>query len=454
MFKFSITISQKKKVVLKIFEMDRYIDEVPRDIYTITDQIGSGSFSDIFSAIHIPTNTRVALKITFKNNNEEEMKSLEQEVQINKKLHHPFICQFFTEIETEHLIIIVMELIEGVSALNYVNQTSGLPLSEAKNLFAQLLIAMEYLHNEVHITHRDLKLENIMIDSFDHIRLIDFGFSSVNTMMSTCCGSIPYCAPEILLGQRYTKAADIWSMGVILYAFVDGNLPFYHSNMNTLAHMICQREVTFPNTFDEDLRDLLRKMLTKESEQRITIDEIKRHPFISGEKLLQIDYIQILKLPQYRDSNILLSPNRSSQIYNPYHYNQLLIGASSAGFPLSPDSGADSNLTNTKRFPLTKDSPKKATQSQNSVGNASKETVNELILSRNNFPSILNKVIQTAILNPQQNATILQQNPHFTTHLRDIRAPALRRNPHRSIFKNAAPLFHPQVRNTNIINNH
>ena len=102
-----------------------------------------------------------------------------------------------------------MELINGISLLDYVNETSGIPISEARYLFVQLIIAIEYLHNEAHITHRDLKLENIMIDYYGHIRLIDFGFSSMKTMMSTCCGTIPYCAPEVLSCEMYTNASDI-----------------------------------------------------------------------------------------------------------------------------------------------------------------------------------------------------------------------------------------------------
>lgn len=276
----------------------RFIIEIPCDQYSIIKQIGSGTFSDIFSATHIKTNTNVALKISLKTNAEEYDQMLGHEVEINKTLHHPFICKFFTEFETEHLNIIVMELVDGITTLDYVNQTHGLPISEVRDLFTQLLIAMEYLHDEAHITHRDLKLENIMIDDCGHIRLIDFGFSTKKSMMSTICGSIPYCAPEVLSGQLYTKESDVWSMGVILYALYDGNLPFFHSNNNTLAAIICNKDVVFKNDFDESLKDLLTKMLIKEPKQRIKIEDIKNHPFLSQERLLQIDYKQLFSPTQ------------------------------------------------------------------------------------------------------------------------------------------------------------
>ena len=294
----------------------RLISEIPQDEYTLIDQVGSGTFSDIFSATHIKTNTNVALKISLKTNVEEYDKAIDQEVKINKSLHHPFICKFFTEFETEHLNIIVMELIDGMTALDYVNQNHGLPLSEVSNLFSQLLIAIEYLHNEAHITHRDLKLENIMIDNCGHIRLIDFGFSSKNSLMSTLCGSIPYCAPEVLSGQLYTKASDIWSMGIILYSLFDGNLPFFHQNTNTLVSIICNREPKFSQNFDESLRDLLIKMLNKVPEQRIKIDDIKKHPFLSEEKLLQIDYKQLFT-PTDTPRNVLQTSKTEQCISGP-----------------------------------------------------------------------------------------------------------------------------------------
>lgn len=273
------------------------LKEIPQDIFMDLEQIDSGSFSDIFTATHIKTKTKVVLKVSIKSNG---IDFLEKEANIHKCLHHPFICKYFSNFETEHLFIIVMELVEGTNLLNLVNKHKGLPIQEAQNIFAQLIIVIEYLQ-EMNISHRDLKLENILIDKYGHISMIDFGFSSLNAMMSTCCGSVPYCAPEILSGKTYTNSADIWSLGIILFALLQGYLPFFHKNINVLALIICHNEVYFPSSMDLIACDLIGKMLVKDPAKRISIDEIKNHPFIKQNKLFRIDYKKLFS-PMSREN--------------------------------------------------------------------------------------------------------------------------------------------------------
>lgn len=412
------------------------IEEIPQNLFTNIQEIGSGTFSDIFSAIHINTNTKVALKISFKSDNEEETKSLEQEVAINKALNHPFVCKYFNDFETEHLRIIVMELVEGVTALNYVNQSRGLPYQEALNIFTQLLIAIEYLHDEAHITHRDLKLENIMIDKYDHIRLIDFGFSSVNTMMTTCCGSIPYCAPEILSGHKYTKAADIWSLGVILYAFIDGNLPFFHTNINNLAAMILQNEVQFtPNFSDLSIQDLIQRMLIKDPSQRITIDEIKCHPSLAQQKLLQINYKQLFQANQ--EDTISLS----SQKLNGSHSKSSIYLHIDTGIqhyhPVKEPSSSNEATGSHHNF-MIKNLSENVTQ------------FDEVIQSRKDFALKLNKLIESALLNnftPVNMSLKTALSSNLGSQLGRVRYIVKKKRTRTNVLKNASPLMQPNVNN-------
>lgn len=381
----------------------RFSCEIPKDMFHIIEQIGFGTFSDIFSAIHLKTNTKVALKVSLKTNVDEYNKILDQEVKINKSLHHPFICKFFTEIETEHLNIIVMEIIEGTTALDYVNQTHGLPIHVVRSLFMQLLIAIEYLHNEAHITHRDLKLENIMIDNCGHIRLIDFGFSSQNSMMSTLCGSIPYCAPEVLSGQKYTRESDIWSMGIILYSLFDGNLPFFHQNTNSLVYLICESDLKFPKTFEYELKDLLTRMLAKNPEERIKIEEIKQHAFLSEEKLLKINYQQLFS--PNKASNDKIQKNQTEKNVN---IDQLSLTESSNDSQTTPKCFFNQSTKYQFNFPnkeLARIHEKITLQTND---------IDILIENRKNFVQDLNKLIDFAIASDNEYDNITLDNSHFS----------------------------------------
>lgn len=372
----------------------QFFDEIPIDVFTNFKQIGSGSFSSIFSAIHIPTNTKVALKITIKSDDQNQKKFNNQELSILKSVNHPFICKYFTDFETDHLFIVVMELIEGTNLLQYVNQNHGLKINEVQNIFSQLIIAIEYLHNELNISHRDLKLENVMLDEFNHIRLIDFGFSSTKNIMSTLCGSIPYCAPEVLKCQTYTKEADIWCLGVILYSLVSGKLPFFCSNLNQLVNMICNQEPAYSNIFNPPVRDLISRLLIKDPRHRVSIDEIKSHIFMSHVRILQIDY------------KSLFSPSSS-----PHNSNRRRRNTN-----LKP-SQSDPNMFNSFTDSINFDSPRqRRVNSLNSIfanhvtmSNLHKDVtsnadnVDDLIKSRRDHPQKLNKLIESALVICSQN---------------------------------------------------
>lgn len=375
-----------------------FLNEIPPESYTDFIQIGSGSYSSIFSALHTKTNVRVALKISLKVNDEDKMKTIYQEHEIHKTLNHPFICRYYTSFETEHLFIVSMELIEGISLLEYVNQNRGLKIEDAQNIFGQLIIAMEYLHSEKNVTHRDLKLENIMVDRFNNIRLIDFGFSTPKLIMTTLCGSIPYCAPEILKGQAYTKEADIWCMGIILYSLVTDKLPFYSANMKKMINTICEQEPDYSLIKNQDLKDLLSKLLIKDQAQRIMMHDIKNHIFMSHVRILKIDYKTIFSPIPVIQSNF--RRKRSASVMKPSMSNLNLSGLlastsssnnSSDFLPqkrlVPPDNGANQLIINNLRKLVTNNST----------------DVDELIGSRKDYPSNLNRLIETALLSIPQN---------------------------------------------------
>ena len=260
--------------------------------YCIINQIGSGSFSAVVTAIHKKTEKMVAIKKIKKDkiSDPEELELMYKEIEIHKRVRHPFICQYYDSFETEKELYIVMEYSKGGTLLNYANTCNGITESNAATLFSQILSGIKYLHEECCICHRDLKAENILLDAYGRVRIIDFGLSKAvngkDSKMITQCGSPAYTAPEMIRGSEYTMSADIWNLGIILYAIVACRLPFESSNVKKLFSSILYQSVVYPPNFSSQLVDLLSKMLEKNPENRITIDMIAQHPWLQNKKNL------------------------------------------------------------------------------------------------------------------------------------------------------------------------
>ena len=256
--------------------------------YEIMAHIGDGGFAHVVSAIHKPTNTKVALKIVKKVIPDDPMHPIriKRELDILRRVKHPFVCEFFELLETEKDWYFVMELVQNGTLLEYVNRGGKLPEKEACFYFAQMLSVINYLHTECSIAHRDLKAENVLLDRHKHVRVIDFGLSNTVEndvkIMETACGSPAYAAPEMIRGEKYTMSTDIWSLGILLFAICAGYLPFDDQNMNRLMQKIVFQTVQYPPFFSKNLVDLLENMLTKNPQDRITIHEIMNHPWMQG----------------------------------------------------------------------------------------------------------------------------------------------------------------------------
>lgn len=250
--------------------------------FNIIREVGRGSFASVYLARHSTLQYDVALKIFQKDANEEE---IYRSFDMTKSIVHPYICQNFDLIKTSNgNNCLIMEYVYGKTLLDYANDRRHLFEQEIKEFFGQIIIAIEYLHKH-QIIHRDIKCENIMIDQNKNIRLIDLSFSCPCTNShSTLCGSPAYLAPEIIERKRYTNSIDIWSLGIIIYAITFGKLPFENKNYSLLFKIITTADPNYPlNTkVSSNLVDLIQKMLIKNPEHRITIDEIKSHSFFAN----------------------------------------------------------------------------------------------------------------------------------------------------------------------------
>ncbi|WFD43122.1 hypothetical protein MPSI1_001775 [Malassezia psittaci] len=246
--------------------------------YTLQRIIGEGSFGKVRLATHRLTNSRVAVKQIPK----KHVASLTREIHHHRRLHHPNVLQLYEVIQSESYIWMVTELCAGGELYDYVVDRGHLVESEARDFFGHLCLAVAYIHGRG-IVHRDLKLENILLDADNRIKLSDFGFTreyEPHQFLRTRCGTTAYAAPEMLSGSRYLgPEVDIWSLGVILYVLLCGFLPFDDDNEATMQWKINNEPLYIPEHLSDESQNLLSWILQKDFSRRPTIRQILLHPW-------------------------------------------------------------------------------------------------------------------------------------------------------------------------------
>lgn len=171
-----------------------------------------------------------------------------------------------------------MDLVEGVSLLSFLKSKINRRIeeNECRQIFSQIIRGLNYCHSRG-ICHRDIKLENILIDEWHNIKLIDFGFgtSVTNKLQNFFCGTPSYMPPEIVLKRDYDGIkADIWSLGILLYTLLCGMFPFRATNEKELYSKITKGLFTFPDHMSQLSCDLVNKMLNINSDERPSCDEV------------------------------------------------------------------------------------------------------------------------------------------------------------------------------------
>jgi len=200
------------------------------DFYRVGKILGRGAFGKVNLAMHKLVRKLVALKSLNKAilNDKDQKSRLLKEVNLLLKLRHSHVVKIYETIETEKHIVIVMELCAGGDLLNYVRKRRKLKEPYALKIFKQIVDGLCYIHGK-NIAHRDIKLDNILLDGVGNVKIGDFGLSKQiqpNTMMFEQYGTPVYKAPEILRNKGYGLSVDLWSAGVVLFAMLYGSVPF------------------------------------------------------------------------------------------------------------------------------------------------------------------------------------------------------------------------------------
>lgn len=247
--------------------------------YKILKLIGEGSFGKVYLACHRLTHIKVVLKMGSKND-----PNVVREVFYHRQFDYSYITKLYEVIVTENYVWMALEYCPGKELYEYLLTKKHIPLDECARLFSQVVGAVFYAHS-LQCVHRDLKLENILLDKKGQAKLTDFGFTrecATKSLLETICGTTVYMAPELIERKCYDGfKIDTWSLGVILYTMIHGTMPFDEDDETKTKWKIVNDNPTYNESLiSSDAKDLVEKLLQKDPIQRPSLNEVLLHPFL------------------------------------------------------------------------------------------------------------------------------------------------------------------------------
>ena len=274
---------------LKKFELQRMgIKPLQLSDFLIGRKLGSGQFGTVYLAKLKSTQFICALKIINKKRLlKEPLKCINQvrrEIEIQSHLRHKNILSIYNFFWDNKNIYLVMEYAPGGELFTILRNEENGRFSEPRAAFytKQVCDALEYIH-KLHIIHRDIKPENILLSN-EVIKLADFGWSihqNSNNLRTTFCGTAEYMPPEVIDDQPHIPSSDLWCIGILIFELCSGEPPFTaKTNPEILKRIKAFKMKKFPDYFSNDVKDLIGKIMRRFPKDRITIQEIKNHPWI------------------------------------------------------------------------------------------------------------------------------------------------------------------------------
>ncbi|XP_075081836.1 CBL-interacting serine/threonine-protein kinase 1 [Nicotiana tabacum] len=290
--------------------------------YEVGRTLGEGNFGKVKYAKHVDSGQSFAIKILEKTRivDLKFIAQIKREIGSSKLLKHPNVVRLYEVLASKSKIYMVLEYVNGGELFDRIASKGKLNEAQGRKLFQQLIDGVSYCHDKG-VFHRDLKLENVLIDTKGNIKITDFGLSALpqqfwdDGLLHTTCGSPNYVAPEILSNRGYDGAtSDTWSCGVILYVILTGQLPFDDRNLAILYKKIFKGDVHIPKWLSLGAKNLLKRILDPNPRTRITMAEIKINEWFKQDYVAANPYEEDLECDHISTDNQVLTVQEAAPL--------------------------------------------------------------------------------------------------------------------------------------------
>jgi len=317
--------------VLKGLESEPKISD-----FTILKELGAGSYGRVILVQHKITQAKYAIKCIDKRNkvNIEEKPYFRREIEIMYRVHHPNVVKLFGHFEDNKYCYFIMEYIPGGNVYNLVpkNGFRTVPIQTIASIMKDVISAVYFLHHmSPPIIHRDIKPENVVLDQNMKAKLTDFGWSNYmqgDMKRTTVCGTPVYLAPEIINNRGHDEKVDIWCIGVLLFELLTGISPFQGFDVQSIKYNINRLNIAWQKNMDRDAVDLIKRILKYNPEERISLEQMLLHPFIT--KFFPNAISCLIKPDNTQYKLFIISKD------NPLTWNPIFTGNDYAGIKLRP----------------------------------------------------------------------------------------------------------------------
>ncbi|KAI9329410.1 kinase-like domain-containing protein [Obelidium mucronatum] len=275
------------------------------DDFTTVKVVGKGSFGKVVLVKKNNTGRVYAMKILSKKHivqRQEVVHTLSERNVLIRTTASPFLVGMKFSFQTPEKLYLVLDYMNGGELFYHLQRDTVFTEEQSKFYTCELICGLEFLHKHK-IVYRDLKPENVLLDSNGHVALTDFGLCKENMgpndVTTTFCGTAAYLAPEVLKGEGYGMSVDWWSLGILFYEMATGLPPFYSENINLMYKKILHNQLLFPIGFSKDAEALVRALLDRNPATRLgsgpnDASDIKKHPYFANVDWICLEKKQLM----------------------------------------------------------------------------------------------------------------------------------------------------------------